>query len=83
MKFKRFVAVVVTAVALAVAVPTAANAAETRTFQNTFGSCRILVVTYVNLGGSREVTSYRFQYPGQIRTISTAGHFVDTRWIYC
>ena len=82
MKFKRLVAVVATAAALAVAAPTVANAAETRTYTNTFGSCRVLVVSYANGGGAKATASYRL-LAGQSKVFSTAGHILGHSWTAC
>ena len=82
MKFKKAIAVIATTAALMLAAPTAANAAETRTYTNTFGSCRVLVVSWVNLGGVKQSSSYTLQN-NQSKVFSTAGHILGNSWKTC
>ncbi|WP_086149370.1 hypothetical protein [Cellulosimicrobium sp. KWT-B] len=82
MKFTKLVAVVAAAAALALATPTVANAAETRTYTNTFGSCRVLVISYANAGGAKTTATYRL-LGGQSKTFSTAGHILGHSWTAC
>ncbi|GAA3222966.1 hypothetical protein ACFP63_06375 [Oerskovia jenensis] len=83
MKFKKAIAVIATTAALMLAAPTAANAAETKTYTNTFGSCRVLVVTWVNAGGGGPFNSPYRLLGGQSKTFSTAGHILGHSWTAC
>ncbi|QJW38097.1 hypothetical protein [Cellulosimicrobium protaetiae] len=82
MKFKRLVAVVATAAALAVAAPTAASAAETRTYTNHQGGCRVLAISYANAGGAKHTAYYRLE-AGRSKTFSTAGIILGHSWSPC
>ncbi|GAA1402082.1 MULTISPECIES: hypothetical protein [Oerskovia] len=80
MKFKKAIAVIATTAALMLAAPTAANAAETKTYTNTASSCRLLVVTWVNAGGGGPFNSTYAVNSGQSKTFSTAGHILSHKW---
>jgi hypothetical protein len=82
MKFKKAIAVIATTAALVLAAPTAANAAETKTYQNTFGGCRVLVVNWVNAGGYSGSSAYRVD-GGQSKTFSTSGYIQGHYWTAC
>lgn len=80
MKFKKAIAVIATTAALMLAAPTAANAAETITVQNTASSCRTLVVSFTNVSGAGPFKA-RYSVPsGKYQTVSTAGRFVGYTW---